>query len=388
MKKHLFNLAALMMGAALFTACSNSDDDNTPVPVAVANGLYVICSGNTSSGIDGSLTYFDYQSISATPDAFKAANGRSLGQTVNDAIIYGDKLYIVVDGEHKVFVCNKKNMKQLGVIDMTSGTILGETDGAHPRRITASGSNVYVSTYGGYVAAIDTVNFTLKQKYKVGSFPEGLVVSDGYLYVANSDYGNGQNPSISKVKLSDGSVTEIKNENIRNPQEIAVAGSASTGVFVYYLDYGQYGPAPTYAQENAGVYCIAPAGNVTCCVPNATAMATAGYYIYTINSPYGADKTSYSIYNISTGTSQSLTPAEIESPACIGVDPVTGNVFIASYHMTETQWGPFADYSGNGYVVAYDSSLSTKLAKFDCGVGPQRFTFYLGVKYVQSNTLY
>ena len=388
MNKHLLSFAVMMMGAALFTACSDSDDEKTTHPIAVTDGFYVVCSGNTSSSINGSLTYFDYSSLKATPNAFEMVNGKSLGMTVNDAVRYGDKLYVVVDGEHKVFVTDANTLKLINTIDMTSGAMLGAEGGAHPRRITGDSGNIYVSTYGGFVAAIDTVSFSLKQKYQVGSYPEGLVVSNGTLYVANSDYGMGQNPSISKIDLSTGSVTEIKNENIRNPQEIAIAGTASSGFFVYYLDYGQYGPAPTYAQENAGVYCINPAGNITCCVPNATAMATAGYYIYTINSPYGADKTSYSIYNISTGTSQSLNPADIESPACIGVDPITGNVFIASYHMTQTDWGPFADYSGNGYVVAYDSSLSTKLAKFDCGVGPQRFTFYLGVKYVQSNTLY
>ena len=377
MKRHLFNFAALMMGVALFTACSDSDSEKTTYPVAVTDGFYVVCSGNTSSSINGSLTYFDYTSLKATPNAFEAVNGKSLGMTVNDAVRYGDKLYIVVDGEHKVFVTDANTLKLINTIDMTSDAMLGAEGGAHPRRITGDSGKVYVSTYGGYVAAIDTVSFSLKQKYQVGSYPEGLVVSNGTLYVANSDYGMGMNPSISKIDLSTGSVTEIKNENIRNPQEIAVASN-----FIYYLDYGQYGPAPTYAQEHAGVYCINPSSEVKCVVPNATAMATAGYYIYTINAPYGQGETSYNIYNISSGTLLSFTPADIESPACIGVDPVSGNVMIASYHMTQTDWGPFADYSGNGYVNIYDANVSSKLATFECGVGPQRMSYNIGIKYI------
>lgn len=359
------------------TGTAKNDDDIKPEghSVDVTDGFYVVCSGNTSSSINGALTYFDYTSLKATPNAFEVVNGKSLGMTVNDAVRYGDKLYIVVGGEHKVFVTDANTLKLINTIDMTSDAMLGVGGGAHPRRITANGSNVYVSTYGGYVAAIDTVNFTLKQKYEVGSYPEGLVVSDGILYVVNSDYGNGEKPSISKVNLANGSVTEIKNENIRNPQEIAVVGS-----FVYFLDYGQYGPAPTYAQEHAGVYCINPAGNITCVIPNATAMATAGYYIYTINAPYGRGEISYNIYNISSGTLLSFTPVDIESPACIGVDPVSGNVMIASYHMIQTDWGPFADYSGNGYVNIYDANVASKLVTFECGVGPQRFSFNIGIK--------
>jgi hypothetical protein len=377
MKKHLLSLAVMMAGATLFTACNSHDEDNSLVPVAVTNGFYVVCSGNTSSAIDGSLTYFDYNTGAATQNAFKVANGRSLGMTVNDAIRYGDKLYIVVDGEHKVFVCNIKTMKQIGVIDTTDGTMLGEEGGAHPRRLTADGGNIYVSTYGGYVAAIDTLNFTLKKKYEVGSYPEGIAIYDGYLYVCNSDYGMGQKPSISKINLATGVDTPIKNENIRNPQEIAVAGTRA-----YYLDYGQYGPAPAYAQENAGVYCINSAGEISCVVPNATAMATSGYNIYTVNAPYGSGQVSYNIYNIQSGSLTTMTPPEIESPACIGVDPVNNYIFIASYHLTTSEWGTYADYSSNGYVVVFDSTGTNKLDKFDCGVGPQRFAFSIGVKYV------
>ena len=371
MKKHLLSFAVMMMGAALFTACSDSDDEKTTHPIAVTDGFYVVCSGNTSSSINGSLTYFDYASLKATPNAFEMVNGKSLGMTVNDAVRYGDKLYVVVDGEHKVFVTDANTLKLINTIDMTSGAMLGAEGGAHPRRITGDSGNIYVSTYGGFVAAIDTVSFSLKQKYQVGSYPEGLVVSNGTLYVANSDYGMGQNPSISKIDLSTGSVTEIKNENIRNPQEVAVAGN-----FIYYLDYGQYDQ--NWNQLNAGVYCINPSSEIKCVVPNATAMAASGYYIYTINAPYGQGETSYNIYNISSGSLLSFTPADIESPACIGVDPVSGYVMIASYHTT----GGWANWSENGYVNIYDANVSSKIHTFECGVGPQRLSYNIGVKYI------
>ena len=202
MKKYLLSFAVLM-SATLFTACNKDNDDHGKVPVIASEGFYVVCSGNMSSGINGSLSYYDNNLKQGYTDAFKTANGKSLGMTANDALRYGDKLYIVVDGEHSVFVTDANTMKLKATIDMTSPTMLGETGGVSPRRITASDGLIYVSTYGGFVAAIDTLNYSLKQKYKTGSYPEGIAVSNGYLYVANSDYGNG-NASISKINLATG----------------------------------------------------------------------------------------------------------------------------------------------------------------------------------------
>lgn len=376
MKKQVLGFAVMMLSACFFTACNNDSDNHGTQPVVVNNGLYVVCSGNMSSGINGSLGYYDYSTKKSTTDIYKDANGTSLGMTVNDALRYGDKFYIVVDGEHTVFVTDAATQKLITRIDMTAQTMLGTEGGVSPRRITADEGLIYVSTYGGYVAAIDTVSFSLKQKYKAGSYPEGIAVANGYLYVANSDYGNG-NASISKINLSTGADTQIKNENIRNPQNLAIAGSD-----IYYLDYGQYGAAPTYAQEHAGVYRIV-GSTVTCVVPNATGMAAAGYYVYTYNAPYGSSTTTYNVYDIQSGSLMTLTLADVESPAAIEVDPITGDVAIASYHMTTSEWGTYADYSGNGYVNIYDATLSTKKATFDCGVGPTRIVTNLGIRYYQ-----
>lgn len=371
MKKYLLSFAVMLMGTPLFTACDNDNENHGSGTVVVSDGVYVVCSGNMASGIDGALTYYDYANNQTFVDAFKSANGKSLGMTVNDALRYGNKLYIVVDGEHTVFVTDAKSLRLLATIDMTAPTMLGEEGGVSPRRITADGGNIYVSTFGGYVAAIDTVNYALTKKYKAGSYPEGVAVANGILYVANSDYGNG-NASISRINLQTGEDTPLVNENVRNPQTIAIAG-----LDIYFLDYGQYGPAPTYAQEHAGVYCAT--GNIVRqLVPNATAMGTAGYAIYTINAPYGGPAPTYSIYNIQSGTLSSFDPVDIEYPAAIEVDPVQGNVIIASYQKS----GEWADYAANGYVNIYDATVTSKKASFECGVGPQRIVINLGTKYV------
>lgn len=365
MKKNLFSIVSFCMGVVLFTSC-NEDNEAVVVEVPVSNGAYIVSSGNMSASINGSLTYFDYATQSAVQNAFAAANGQSLGVTANDAMRYGNKFYIVVDNEHTIFVTDAKTLKIIKKISTTA--LMGEADGAHPRCITAYENNIYVSTYGGYVAAIDTVNFNLTKKYQAGSYPEGVLVSNGYLFVANSDYGYG-NASISQINLSTGVDNPITHANIRNPQQLAISGTD-----LYYLDYGQYGPAPTYAQEHAGVYCIT-GSTINLVVPDATGWGCGGTRIYTFNSPYGGNSTSYSYYDVSNHTLTDFVPEGIESPAAIAMDPVSGDVFIASYHMTTSEWGTWADYYSNGYVNVYNNSVTSLKKSFDCGVCPTRITF-------------
>ena len=157
---------------------------------------------------------------------------------------------------------------------------------------------------------------------------------------------------------------------------------AIAGQDLYFLDYGQYGPAPTYAQENAGVYCIS-GNSVNRVIPDATGWACAGTKIYTYNSPYGSSSTTYSVFDIANKSMSSFNPEGIDSPAAIGVDPVSGDVFIASYHLTTSDWGTYADYFSPGYVNIYDNNVNNMKNTFTCGVGPTRITFNVSSAFVE-----
>lgn len=385
MKKYLLSFAVLVMGMSLMTACS--DDDETPYEpqeVEVSNGVFVVCSGNMSTPINGGLTYFDYATSTATPQAFKAVNGRELGLTTNDALVYGDKMYIVVDNENTIEVVNKKDMtsvKQIKLKDM-----MADGQGAHPRHIIAQDGNIYVSNYGtsnadwasytitgnGSVAVIDAETYQLKATYAVGGYPEGLAIVGNDLYVVNSNYSMG-NASISKINLSTGAETKISHADIINP----VAAVAINGN-LYYLDSGAYGATPPYAQENAGVRKVTADGQVTKVV-DATAMCSDGKKIYVINSPYGVGSTSYAIYDVASNTTKAFTPSEdVEYPNTIGIDPVNGNIFIAS-NSKDADTGK-ASYKTPGYVKQYKAD-GTFVSKFNCWVGPCAIIANTAVEY-------
>ena len=352
----------------MLTSCSDDDNEN-PVPpcieTEITEGVFLVNSGNSGNQIPGSLTYISKDGGS-TLNAFATANGRVLGNTPNDVIVYGSKLYIAVTGENTLEVVDKTTLKSIKQISTTE--LMGEDKGKSPRRLLSDGGHVYLSTFDGYVAAIDTTNFAATDIYQAVSYPEGMAIADGVLYVANSDYGQCINPSISRISLTDGSVEEKKDELINNPTSLAALGSG-----LYVLDYGSYDAA--WNQVGAGVYRLTN-GTVTK-VADATMMAADHTHnlIYTINAPYTTPATpiTYNVYDITTGENKTfITGDDIDSPAAITVDPVTGDVYIASYK-TNPDTG-YADYSGNGYVNKYDSE-GNLIGQYETGVGPTAFVF-------------
>ena len=378
MKKYLLSFAVLMMGTALFTACSNDDDEPVIKPVDVSNGMFLVGSGNKKAGIDGNLSYIDYTKGTVTSNAFQLANGKSVGKTANYVMTYGNKLYIVVDAEATIWVCDKQTLKVQKQISTTS--LLGDKDGVSPRAAVGLNGNLYVTFYGdsynggnGIVAAVDTISFAKKATYTVGSYPDGLTIANNSIYVANSDYGMGAKPSISKIDLASGNVTEIKDAVITNPMQILTVGND-----VYYLDYGTYDE--NWNQTGAGVRKVTLDGKVTKVV-DGTAMCTDGKKIYTVNAPYGGSGTNYLIYDAATGTTTSWEPADVFSPAVIAADPITGNIFIVSYQKNPDTG--YAGYALPSYTNQYDATGKLVKKYEGTATGPISVVFNTGVKYVQ-----
>ncbi len=369
MKKYLLGLAVLLMGTAVMTSCSDDNDGPETYLQEYSTGAYVVNSGNMYNKIESSLTAIDYASSTATQKVFKAANGRSLGNTANDGIVYGNKIYLAVDQSNTIEVIDKKTKQSIKQIKTTD--LLGKAEGAEPRHIIADGGKVYFTTYGGYVAAVDTTSFALQKKWQVGSYPESLVIGNGNLYVANSNYGYGGG-NISCINLSNDNVETKNIEGVNNPTSIYYASNV-----LYVLDNPVYGPAPDYATtgENAlravsfaeGKSQKVADGNYAVCVTpgTTTRMNVVRSYFFVLNAPYGGTP-SVSVLAAGSTQPQAMTLSEMPvSPCGIFADPLNGHIFVLSYKMGDKGT---PDYNGNGYVVEYDSA-GQKQHEYETGVG-------------------
>ena len=332
------------MGAVLFTGCLKSESgSNQKQEYLVTEGAYIVNAGDPANGVDGSLSFLDYTTGLAKNDLYP------IGQNPSDVLAYGGRVYVVGCGTNTIYVLNKKTHTLVGKINTVDE--MGEEAGLEPNYIVAYGSNAYVSTHGGYVAVIDTASLTITNKFKVGSYPEGMAIGfestsskEASLYVANSDNGNG-NGSISKINLGTGSVSEIKNANIKYPKRI-ITGTGTA----FILDAGTIDEEGN--QKDAGVYMLAD-NNVSLLIKNATGMSASGSSIITYNYPKGSSKVEYTVCNLyynslSTFYLSGDTSKPITNPSAICVDPNVGYMLIANP-------GYVNMYDGNGnFVKSFD----------------------------------
>ena len=367
MKKYLLGLAVLLMGTAVMTSCSDDNDGPETYLQEYSTGAYVVNSGNMGTKIESSLTAIDYASSTATQNVFKAANGRSLGNTANDGIVYGNKIYLAVDQSNTIEVIDKTTKKSIKQIKTTD--LLGNAEGAEPRHIIADGGKVYFTTYGGYVAAVDTTDFALQKKWQVGSYPEGLVIGKGNLYVANSNYGAGGG-NISCINLSNDNVETKNIEGVNNPTSIYYAAGLLYVLDNQYYDasFNAYGENSLRTVEFAqGTSQKVADGNYAVCVtPGATTrMDVVRPYFFVLNAPFGGTP-SVSVFVAGTVQPQAMTLSEMPVKPCgIFADPLNGHIFVLSYRLGD-KGNP--DYNGNGYVVEYDRA-GQKQHEYETGVG-------------------
>ncbi len=331
--------------AVSFVACDNNDE--VPAPPAGTSALgtcYILNSGDPKSN-NSSLTMYNGTTGEVVQNYFELQNGRKLGNTANDIIAYGSKLYIAVALEGTIEVASA-DAKSLAQIEC----------GAQPRYLASHGGKVYATYYNGHVARIDTATLEVEAIVPVGRNPEQLAVYGNMLYVANSggmDYNTplGYDRTVSVIDLE--SFQEVKKiEVVQNP---AVVVPAVGGVFV--ASYGNYADVPSTLQL------VSPEGNaeVVAQCANMTEICFCKGTLYGFFSQYDADwnpTVTFMSYTPSTGAT--------DSPW------IKGGAFPAAYKMCTL--GDYvcvtsSDYINDGDIYIYDTD-GMPVSKVAVGLNP------------------
>ncbi len=219
---------AFCFTAIVFFGCT---EDPTGAPPAATlptvKGVYILNEGLWGQG-NASLSYLDFDSGQLENGIFETANGRALGDVGNHIVVWNGSAYIVVNNSHKVEIIETQTHKSLGTIDAGSGT--------SPRQIAFVSDTLALLTnlYDASVSVLDLGSRSVVGRIPVGPNPEGIAVSTGKAFVANSGLGNGNTVSvINLITLAVSSTITVA----ENPADVVRTSNGH----IYVLCAGAYG---------------------------------------------------------------------------------------------------------------------------------------------------
>lgn len=151
-------------------------------------GFYLLNEGNMGSN-KSTLDFFDYTTGTYRRNIYAETNPtvvKELGDVGNDIMVYGGKLYAVINVSNKIEVMDAKTAKRIKTIQLQNC-----------RYLNFKGNKIYASSYAGPVALdpnsppgrvveIDTTSLSIQREVVVGYQPEELEIVGNHLFVANS----------------------------------------------------------------------------------------------------------------------------------------------------------------------------------------------------------
>jgi len=184
------------------------DKDESSAP-ALDPGILVLSEGQFQLN-NSMLSYYNYSTGVSTTDYFAKVNkSTGLGDTGNDMLIYGGKLYIVMNESGVVTVANARTGVKITNISFK----LADGTNREPRYISTYKNKVLVSAYDGKVSVIDTTSLAIENNINIGPNLEQMAVVGDKLYVAVSGALN---------TVADSTVSVIDLTSMKEAQKIKV----------------------------------------------------------------------------------------------------------------------------------------------------------------------
>ncbi len=333
-----------------FIACEQ-DPNPGPIPVFPGkNGVFILCEGTMGVNTSG-ISYYDFETQTTTKDIL---NG-TLGDTGNDMILYGSKIYVAVNGSSTIVVIDpetKTRIKQLSVKDENNTP-------RYPRRLASYNGKVYITNNDGYVVRMDTTSLSLEAAAKVGPNPEGIAVTGGKLYVANSgDYMTGFNNTLSIVDIA--SFKEIKKLTVGLNPYIVLADKQGDIYLCYRGNYNDVTPGFQRIRNEEVVEIVKSGEKIN--MEKIVMSEDVCYFYGTYPSSFGIFQTQSEVISSNSVITDGTV---INIPYGIGVNPSNNNVYISD-----------TDYSNPGKIYVFGTDGKKKFEITNIGINPSTFVFY------------
>jgi YVTN family beta-propeller protein len=344
----------LILLVMMMASCKKNMNPVNPVP-AVTTGLYILSEGLFNMN-NSTLTYYSFANSGPITDFFANVNGSGLGDTGNDLLIYGGKMYIVMNVSSYVEVADALTAKHITKIPFTTANAVPR----QPRSAVGYKNKVLVTSYDGTVAVIDTGSLVIDQFVTVGSNPEELAVSGTNLYVANS---GGLNP------VMDSTVSVIDLNTFTQTQKIVVglnpfSVTADSLGNIYVGTVGDYAAiGPKLVKINTSTNTVTKTAD--------TSVGKMHFYnglLYALGGYSGSTnvRTLSPIDFSQTSTNFVTDGTLITEPYGINIDALTGDVYI-----TDAK-----DFVSAGEVFCFDNTGKKKFSfSVSPGINPNTVAF-------------
>lgn len=323
---------------------------------AKPSGIYLVNQGNQGSN-KARLDFLNFHNGFYIRDVFTEYNPevvKGLGDTGNDVQVYKGKVFVAVNGSHKVEIMDAYSMKRLAQVDVPNC-----------RFIAFDGNCAYVTSYvakdeeslktqKGALYCIDLDTYKVTGQVTVGYQPEQLVIMDGKAYVANSG-------GLAKDYDNTVSVVDLKSMKVEYDIEVAVnlqlmLVDAEGTIWVSSIgNYRDVSSTLNYLVKKGDKYELGGTVNVP-----VSSMALAGDKIYVIGTTYNPTTwkptTTYNIVNAKTRKLESGsfitdgTESDITTAYTVTVNPGNGDIYV-----TDAK-----DYVSSGTLHCYTGSGKRK----------------------------
>ena len=355
MKKQFVKILSLcVLGATtVFVSCDKNNDDEKP-EVKTENRVYFLNEGSWGANNSTLDVYYPDGENTYQSKIFAAANGQGLGDTGQDLLAYGNRIYVSVWGSNYLAKLDQKG-KIVEKYEFSA-------EEGQPRQLAAKDGFIYVSTYGSKVIKFDTAAIVApKGSVEVGPHPEEICISGNTLYAAIAgDYTIAYDSTLAVVDLATFSLKDKIVVGL-DPTNVVALGD---NLYVIHYD------TATWAQEILEVNTTAKTSTV---FDGGVKMATDGeslYYVksYTDYSDYPNTKTVTSFAKKGSNASPlDLTATPELSSATVYlfvIDPENGDFYVGT-----------TDYKTNGVIYRFgkDGKFITKFET--SGISPNSAAF-------------
>lgn len=357
-KRQFLVLCAGLLSLSLLSSCGKSKKAATPteIPELAKEGVFVLNEGSFD-GDNASLSFIDQATDVVHNSIYESENpNKKLGTGGNAFTLYGSKLYVAVFGSNKLEILSAANTRSLKTLTIKE-----------PSHVVSHGKHVFVTSYSNVVHVVDTALMEVVKEVQVGRTPEFMAVSNGKVFVANAgwkDYLSGGK--------HDNRLTVINAETLEVEAEIEIQDNlsqvcADKNGRIYVLNAPIYEQWPTLITPSH-LYVID--GNNYALIREFTfggaAMAIHGNSGYVLTDHNGESAIELVKINLTNWEVEVLEGAltGVESPYTLGVDPLTGQVWVSDA----------LNFSSNGKVIKLSSSFKPEKS-YSVGVSPRMFVF-------------